>query len=118
MSTQRRTCIQIEYITIKYCKAKTLKEINVNNKMKFDIQVVFAGGWEIKIFSTVFRDLGKYMLGKLYLQRQTVPVITEKTNDKLGFEVRYLDIFFKKLYFAFNFFQVFGALLKSQNVIL
>ena len=68
MSTQRSTCIQIEYITIKYCETKTLKEININNKMKFDIQVVFAGGREIKIFSTVFRDLGKYMLWKLYFQ--------------------------------------------------
>ena len=68
LSTQRSTCIQIECITIKYCKAKTLKEININNKMKFDIQVVFAGGREIKIFTTVFRDLGKYMLGKWYFQ--------------------------------------------------
>ena len=68
MSTQRSTCIQIEYITIKYRETKTLKEININNKMKFDIQVVFAGGREIKIFSTVFRDLGKYMLWKLYFQ--------------------------------------------------
>ena len=27
-----------------------LKELNVNNKMKFDIHVVFAGRREIKIF--------------------------------------------------------------------
>ena len=52
LNTQRSTCI-------KYCEAKTLKEININRKMKFDIQVVFAGGREIKNFSTVFRDLGK-----------------------------------------------------------
>ena len=68
MSTQRSTCIQIECIAKKYCKAKTLKAININNKMKFDIHVVFAGGQEVKIFSTVFRDLGKYMLGKGYFQ--------------------------------------------------
>ena len=43
LSTQRSTCIQIECITIKYCKAKTLKEINISNKMKFGIHVVFAG---------------------------------------------------------------------------
>ena len=55
-------------ITIKYCKAKTLKEININNEMKFDIHVVFAGGREIKIFTMVFQDLGKYMLGKWYFQ--------------------------------------------------
>ena len=55
-------------ITIKYCKAKTLKEININNEMKFDIHVVFAGGREIKIFSTVFQDLEKHMLGKPYFQ--------------------------------------------------
>ena len=55
-------------ITVKYFKTKTLKEININNKMKFDIHVVFAGGREMKIFSTVFRDLGKYMLEKRYFQ--------------------------------------------------
>ena len=54
--------------TIKFCKAKTLKEININNKMKFDIHVVFAGGREIKTFTMVFRDLGEYMLGKWYFQ--------------------------------------------------
>ena len=42
--------------------------MNTNNKMKFDIQVVFGVGQEIKIFTTVFRDLGKYMLGKWYFQ--------------------------------------------------
>ena len=68
LSTQRSTCIQIECITIKYRKAKTLKEINFNNKIKFDIHVVFAGGREINIFTTVFRDLRKYMLGKRYFQ--------------------------------------------------
>ena len=68
LSTQRSTCIQIEYITIKYSKTKTLKEMNVNNKMKFDIHVVFAGGREMKIFSTVFQDLEKYMLGKGYIK--------------------------------------------------
>ena len=36
--------------------------------MKFDIHVVFAGGREIKTFTTVFRDLGKYILGKRYFQ--------------------------------------------------
>ena len=68
LSTEGSTCIQIEYITIKYCKTKTLKEININNKMKFDIHVVFGGGREMKIFNTVFRGLGKYMLGKRYFQ--------------------------------------------------
>ena len=68
MSTQRSTCIQIKCITVKYWKAETLKEININNKIKFDIHVVFAGGREMKIFTTVFRDLGKYMLEKWYFQ--------------------------------------------------
>ena len=83
-----------------------MKEININNKMKFDIQVVFAGGREIKNFSTVFRDLGKYMLGKRYFQHETVPVITRKNNEKLGFEViiNGISIFrhlFKKIIFCF-----------------
>ena len=30
--------------------------------------VVFAGGWEMKIFSTVFLDFGKNMVGKRYFQ--------------------------------------------------
>ena len=30
--------------------------------------VVFAGGWEMKIFSTVFRDFGKNIVGKRYFQ--------------------------------------------------
>ena len=68
LSTQRSTCIQIKCITVKYWKAETLKEININNKIKFDIHVVFAGGREMKIFTTVFRDLGKYILGKWYFQ--------------------------------------------------
>ena len=37
--------------------------------------VVFAGGREMKIFSTVFRDFGKDMVGKRYFQqyvRETV----------------------------------------------
>ena len=55
--------------------------------MKFDIHVVLAGGREINIFTTVFLDLGKYMLGKWYFQHETVPVITRKNNEKLGFEV-------------------------------
>ena len=49
--------------------------------------VVFAGGQEMKIFSTVFRDFGKRMVGKWYFQHETVPVITEKNNEKLGFEI-------------------------------
>ena len=55
-------------VLYEYCKKKTLKEININNKLKFDIHVVFAGGQEMKIFSTVFRELRKYMLGKWYFQ--------------------------------------------------
>ena len=49
--------------------------------------VVFAGGQEMKIFSTVFRDFGKNMVGKRYFQHKTVPVITAKNNEKLGFEI-------------------------------
>ena len=30
--------------------------------------VVFAGGWEMKIFGTVFLDFGKNMVGKRYFQ--------------------------------------------------
>ena len=55
-------------VLYEYCKKKTLKEISINNKLKFDIHVVFAGGQEMKIFSTVFRELRKYMLGKWYFQ--------------------------------------------------
>ena len=40
--------------------------------------VVFAGGREMKIFSTVFRDFGKNMVGKRYFQHKMVPVITAK----------------------------------------
>ena len=47
--------------------------------------VVFAGGWEMKIFSKVLRDFGKTMVGKRYFSHQTVPVITEKNNGKSGF---------------------------------
>ena len=47
----------------------------------------FAGGREIKIFSTVFRDFGKNMVGKRYFQHWTVPVITDKNNEKSGFEI-------------------------------
>ena len=43
LSTQGSACIQIEYFTIKYCKTKTLKEININNKLKFDIHVGIIG---------------------------------------------------------------------------
>ena len=49
--------------------------------------MVFAGGREIKIFSTVFRDFGKNMVGKRYFQHWTVPVITDKNNEKSGFEI-------------------------------
>ena len=41
----------------------------------------------MKIFSTVFRDFGKDMVGELYFQHKTVPVITEKNNEKSGFEI-------------------------------
>ena len=74
-------------VLYEYCKKKTLKEININNKLKFDIHVVFAGGQEMKIFGMVFQDLGKYMLGKRCFQHQAVPVTTKKYNEKLGFEV-------------------------------
>ena len=47
----------------------------------------FAGGREMKIFSTVFRDFGKNTVGKRYFQHYTVPVITEKNNEKSGFEI-------------------------------
>ena len=63
--------------------------------------VVFAGGRKMKIFSTVFRDFGKNMVGKRYFQHYTVPVIIGKNNKKSGFEIikkRYFDIWtsFKK----------------------
>ena len=32
------------------------------------VGIVFAGGWEMKIFSTVFQNLGKNMVGKWYFQ--------------------------------------------------
>ena len=49
--------------------------------------VVFAGGREMKIFNTVFRDCGKNMVGKRYFQHYTVPVITGKDNKKSAFEI-------------------------------
>ena len=39
---------------------------------------VFPGTREMKIFSTVFQDLGKNMVGKRYFLHWTVPVITGK----------------------------------------
>ena len=41
----------------------------------------------MKIISTVFRDFGENMVRKWYFQHETVPVITEKKNEKLGFEI-------------------------------
>ena len=75
----------------------------------------FAGGREMKIFSTVFRDFGKNMVGKRYFQHYKVPVITEKNNEKSGFEiikngVPILDIFQKNFLFYFNTCQVFRTL--------
>ena len=35
----KRICIQIEYFTVKYCKAKTLLGININSKLKFHVRV-------------------------------------------------------------------------------
>ena len=49
--------------------------------------VVFPGGREMKIFSTVFRDFGKNMVGKWYFQHKMVLVITAKNNEKSGFEI-------------------------------
>ena len=49
--------------------------------------LVFAGGREMKTFSTVFRDFGKNMVGKRYFEHQTVPVNTGKNNEKSGFEI-------------------------------
>ena len=49
--------------------------------------VVFAGGRKMKIFSTVFRDFGKNMVGKRYFQHHMVPVIIGKNNKKSGFEI-------------------------------
>ena len=43
LSTQEGTCIQIEYFTAKYCKAKTLLGININNKLKFYVHVGIIG---------------------------------------------------------------------------
>ena len=52
----------------------------------------FAGGREMKIFSTVFRDFGKNMVGKRYFQHYKVPVNTEKNNEKSGFEIIKNDV--------------------------
>ena len=75
----------------------------------------FAGRQEMKIFSTVFQDFGENMVGKRYFQHKKVPVITEKNNEKSGFEIiksvfRYLDLFQKNLFFDFNTCQVFRTL--------
>ena len=45
---------------------------------------VFAGGRQMKIFSTVFRDVGKNVVGERYFQHWTVPEITGKINKKSG----------------------------------
>ena len=42
--------------------------------------IVFASGREVKIFSTVFQDFGKNIVGKWYFQPQMVPI-----NKKSGF---------------------------------
>ena len=60
--------------------------------------VVFAVEQEMKIFSTIFRDFGKNMVVKRYLQHSALPVITGKNNEKSGSEImktifRYLNIF-------------------------
>ena len=65
------------------------------------VSVVFADGREIKIFSMVFLDLRKNMVGKRYFQHYTVPVITEKNNEKSG------------LVIIKNGISIFGHLLKS-----
>ena len=84
--------------------------------------VVFSGGRKMKIFSTVFRDFGKNMVGKRYFQHYTVPVITGKNNEKSGFGIIKNGILIfehpLKKSFAFKTWQVFGRLLMSQNVIL
>ena len=65
------------------------------------VSVVFADGREMKIFSMVFLDLRKNMVGKQYFQHYTVPVITEKNNEKSG------------LVIIKNGISIFGHLLKS-----
>ena len=65
------------------------------------VSVVFADGREMKIFSMVFLDLRKNMVGKRYFQHYTVPVITEKNNEKSG------------LVIIKNGISIFGHLLKS-----
>ena len=77
--------------------------------------VVFFGGEEMKIFSMVFQDFEKNMVGKRYFQHWTVPVITRKNNEKSGFEIiiNGISIFghlLKKIFLAFNFCQVVGTL--------
>ena len=69
----------------------------------------------MKIFSTVFRDFGKRIVGKWYFQHETVPAITEKNNEKLGFEIIKNSISIcghlsKKIFFDFNTCQVFRIL--------
>ena len=49
--------------------------------------IVFSSGQEMKIFSTIFRDFEKNMVGKRYFQHQTVPVITRKNNEISEFEI-------------------------------
>ena len=44
--------------------------------------VVFAGGRQMKIFSTVFRDFGENVVGERYFQHWRVPKITGKINKK------------------------------------
>ena len=68
----------------------------------------------MNIFSTVFRDFEKNMVGKQYFQHYTVPIITRKNNEKSVFEIiiNGISIFenlCKKIFFAFNFCQVVGT---------
>ena len=43
LSTQERTCVQIEYFKVKYCKTKTLLGISINNRLKFRVHDSIIG---------------------------------------------------------------------------
>ena len=61
LSTPERTCIPIEYFTIKFCKAKTLLGININNKLTFHVHVGIIGQ-KVNIKLNALAKITKYMV--------------------------------------------------------
>ena len=77
--------------------------------------VVFGSRQEMKIFSTVFRDFGKNMVGKTVFSTLGGVANYWRKQQKIEFEIikNGISIFghlLKKIFFASNTSQVFGTL--------